>query len=447
MTKKVLTDRALKALKPAASGKRYDVMDGVVPGFGVRVTDKGQRTFILVARYPGAENPTRRALGEYGVITLEAAREKARDWIKMIQRGADPKDVEEQQLQAAARARKNSFAAVAEDFIAEKLIGPDPEHPIERKGREVERDVRRELLPAWGRRPITEIAARDIRDIVKAKRRTAPAQARNLLGTIKRMFSWAVDQDCYGLTASPADTLKPSKIVGDKVSGQRILSDLELFALWRAVERTPYPHGPAYQLLILTALRLNEGADASRPEFDFSNRLWTIPAERMKGKNGKARPHVVPLTDDILTVVNKLPHFKTGEYLFSTTFGASPVWMSDKVKKRIDERMLRTMRALARRRGDDPAKVKIAHWTNHDIRRTVRSGLSRLKVTEEAREAVMAHARPGIKGTYDLYDYLDEKREALDLWAARLRSILNPPPASVIPIAGAVSARERERVS
>jgi hypothetical protein len=58
--------------------------------------------------------------------------------------------------------------------------------------------------------------------------------------------------------------------------------------------------------------------------------------------------------------------------------------------------------------------------------------LSRLKVTEEAREAVLAHARPGIKGTYDLYDYLDEKREALELWATRLRSIVSPPPDNVI---------------
>ena len=81
-------------------------------------------------------------------------------------------------------------------------------------------------------------------------------------------------------------------------------------------------------------------------------------------------------------------------------------------------------------RGDDPARVKLAHWRNHDIRRTVRSGLSRLKIAEEAREAVLAHARPGIKGVYDLHDYLDEKREALELWAARLRSIVEPPPPS-----------------
>ena len=96
--------------------------------------------------------------------------------------------------------------------------------------------------------------------------------------------------------------------------------------------------------------------------------------------------------------------------------------------------MLRTLRAMARRRGDDPAKVTLPAWTNHDIRRTVRSGLSRLKIAEEAREAVLAHARPGIKGVYDKHDYLDEKREALELWAARLRSIVSPTPANVVPL-------------
>ena len=186
---------------------------------------------------------------------------------------------------------------------------------------------------------------------------------------------------------------------------------------------------------MLSALRLNEAADANWKEFDFANGIWTIPASRMKGKNAKARAHAVPLTADILALVRAQPRFKRGDYLFSTLFGASPAWISDKVKKRIDARMLRTLRALARRRGENPSKVELPRWTNHDIRRTVRSQLSRLKVTEEAREAVLAHARPGIKGTYDLHDYFDEKREALELWAARLTAIVQPPPQNVVQIA------------
>jgi integrase len=106
--------------------------------------------------------------------------------------------------------------------------------------------------------------------------------------------------------------------------------------------------------------------------------------------------------------------------------------MSDKIKKRIDERMLRTLRALARERGNDPSKVELPHWTNHDVRRTIRSRLSRLKISEEAREAVLAHARPGIKGVYDHHDYLEEKIEALTLWSVELRRIVEPAPTNII---------------
>jgi Arm DNA-binding domain len=234
VVKKALTDRALKAFKPAPEGKRQDHMDSVVPGFGVRVTEKGQRTFILLTRYPGAKNPTRRAIGEVGAITLEKAREKARHWLELVQQGKDPAAEEERQRLAERQRRADTFAAVAEDFIAEKLSG-------ERKGKEVEQDIRRDLNPIWGARPITDITDIDIIGVVKAKKKSFPAQARNLLGIIKRFFAWAVDQRVYGLTASPAGSIKPGSVVGDKVSGNRILNDPELFALWRAAERTPYP--------------------------------------------------------------------------------------------------------------------------------------------------------------------------------------------------------------
>jgi hypothetical protein len=260
------------------------------------------------------------------------------------------------------------------------------------------------------------------------------------------MFDWAIGQRVYGIRTNPCAGLTPKNIIGKKISRQRILSDDELFALWRTAGRMPYPAGPVYRLLVLTALRLNEAADGSWPEFNPAvvralrsrkkpdDRInwaalkpeqlaWTIPAERMKGKEGDARAHMVPLTPDILQILESLPVLK-GDFLFSTTFGAKPVWIGDKIKKDVDARMLRTLKALARKRGDDPAKVELADWVNHDIRRTVRSNLSRLRVTEEAREAVLAHARPGIKGVYDQYDYFAEKREALELWADRLRSIV-----------------------
>ena len=331
--------------------------------------------------------------------------------------------------------------------------------PRQRKAAVVIRELDAEFVSRWGNRPITEISQRDvIKAIDSVVDRGCPHQARNLFGHIRTFFNWCLGRNIYGLTTSPCDRLSPKALIGKKRSRNRILNDEELFALWRAANRTPYPAGPAYQLLMLTALRLNEVADARYLElnhavvrtlrqrqddspvdwskFKSEQLTWTIPAERMKGRNEEARPHMVPLTPDMLTILEKLPQFNKGDFIFSTTFGAKAVCIGDLIKKDIDARMLRTLKALARQRGDDPVKVELAPWVNHDIRRTVRSNLSRLRVTEEAREAVMAHARPGIKGVYDVYDYANEKWEALELWASRLRSIVEPAPTSdnVIPL-------------
>jgi len=278
--------RTLNALKSKPAG---DYMDKSIPGFGVRVSPEGRRTFILIGRYGGSKNPTRRALGVYDAMTVKAARAKARDWIEKLKRGDDPARVEEQERLEALRKRANSFAAVVEDFICEKL-------PSERKAKEVERDIRRQLIPSLGKIPITDITRQDIRQLIETKKKTAKVRARNLLGLVKRIFNWAVDSEKYGIEVSPADGLKAEKIIGEKVRRTRILKDVELTALWRAAERMLYPYNLIYRLLILSGLRLNEAADASKPEFDILQGLWTIPAERMKGKNHKALPHVVPLT-------------------------------------------------------------------------------------------------------------------------------------------------------
>ncbi|MBQ8105567.1 MULTISPECIES: integrase arm-type DNA-binding domain-containing protein [unclassified Afipia] len=415
-----LTDRKVQSLKPAKEGQRYQVMDIEVSGFGVRVTDTGQRTFILRTRYPGGSSASRREIGKYPTISLADAREKARRWMALVKQGIDPSAEEDRLASANATKRENTFSVVVEDWFRDKVRA-------ERKGHEVERDFRSQFFPLWKEKPITELSESDILRFIREKKREAPAQARNLLGNLKRFFAWTVDQRCYGVASSPCDQIKPTKIIGKKKKRNRILNDDELFALWRVTKRLPYPHGPVYRGLMLTALRLNEMADANKAEFNWQQMIWTIPAARMKGEDGEARDHIVPITDAIHGLFDSLPKFKSGPFLFTTNFGKSPVWISSWVKARIDARMLRTLKALARSRGNDPTVVTLPHWVNHDIRRTVRSQLSRLKVTEEAREAVLAHARPGIAGTYDCYDYLEEKREALNLWSFRLSQIVSPP--------------------
>jgi Arm DNA-binding domain/Phage integrase family len=418
--RKNLTPTLIKGLRSAPQGARYQVMDAQVPGFGVRVTETGAKTFILRMRFPGGGSASRREIGDCAEMKLTDARDKARKWRSLVGQGLDPAMEEERERQESLRKVATTFGAVAHDFIRDKVAG-------ERKAKEIKRDIERDLLPKWEKWPITSITDMHVIGIIKAKMRDGKVGARNLLALVKRFFRWAIAQRTYGLAHSPCEGLQASMVIGEtKGARDRILSDDEIFALWRATKRMSTV-GAVYQGLMLTALRLNEMADASRPEFNWRDRVWVIPAERMKGKNAgkkQARAHAVPLTDELLAVLDSLPKLNGGPYLFSTTNGEKPVWMNTSVKERLDRRMLRTLRAMARVRGDDdPHAVELQHFVNHDIRRTVRSRLSRLKVTEEAREAVLAHARPGIKGVYDVHDYLDEKREALELWAARLMSI------------------------
>jgi len=402
MAKRTLTDRLIKSLKPAKPGTRYDATDAVVPGLCVTVTDRGHKSLALIARFPGSANPTRRKLGDYGALSLADARTKARRWLELLDRGVDPREEEERQRAAELRQRQNTFAAVAEDFIKDKLPG-------ERKGREVERDIRREFLPRWGRLPISQITDAHILDVVKAaKNRGAPYQAHNLLTTARRLFSWAIDQRAYGLENSPCDRLRPKKIIGKKDPRTRVLVNDEWRALWRATERLGYPYGPLFQLLALTGQRKSEVGEARWREFDLDQKLWTIPAARMKADAA----HEVPLADSVIEILTSLPRFNKGDHLFSTDFGAKPVNGFSKGKARLDKAM-----AVELGREIEPFVI-------HDIRRSMRTGLSALPVSDLVRELVIAHTKPGLHKIYDQHAYQQEKRHALELWAARLRAIV-----------------------
>jgi integrase len=161
----------------------------------------------------------------------------------------------------------------------------------------------------------------------------------------------------------------------------------------------------------------------------------------MKGTALKARPHAVPLTPEMLAILGELPRFKGGDYLFSVTNGAKPCWIADKAKKLIDARMLRSLRALARLRGEDPARVELTAWVNHDLRRVVRSGMSKLRIDHDVAEAVLAHAKSGLTGNYNVDDLFDEKRDALLKWSASVREIVEPPPANVVKLLPSALAR------
>jgi integrase len=417
-SKRHLTDRTLKALAPAKTGTRYELRDRIVSGFGVRVNDErdpsrpgkaGHISFTLYTRYPGSSAPTRRALGRYPVLSLEQARAKAAQWRELIAKGIDPAIEEERARLAEQRKRANTFDAVAEDFIREKVS-------TERAGRDVEGDLRREFIPVWGNRSIAEITPHDVRAVIKTvKDRGAPYQAHNLLVLARRLFSWAIDQHVYGLETSPCDRLKPKAIIGPKAARTRIFTDREWRAFWNATAALSYPYGPLFRLLALTGQRRSEVAEARWREFDLTAKLWAIPPQRMKS----AAAHVVPLTPPVLAILESLPRFAEGDYLFTSTQGRKPISGFNRAKRALDAKMLVEL-------GELPPFVL------HDIRRSVRTGLSALPVPDLIRELVIGHTKPGLHKIYDQHAYVDEKRHALELWAARLQSIVKPLPDNVV---------------
>jgi integrase len=462
------TDRTLKALKAAPKGERYEKADAVIRAgrghpFRVRVGDKidpsregnyaGRITFVLLARYPGSPNPTRREIGVYPTTTLEKGRAKAREWLELIGRGIDPKALEEDAKAAEARRRESTVAAAVETWIKAVVVGADETRPKQRNGSKVARETRREIVGRWGRRPLQDIAKRDVIALVNdLAARGTPAMARNVLGHAKAFFSWceAVDPDF----TSPAATVRPRALLGKKPIRTRVLEDNEIFALWRASGRLGFPFGPMFRLLTVSGQRREEVAAARWREFhpelvrllrrdgpvDWSKvpadvKIWTVGADRFKSD----APQMVPLSDTACAVLSTLPFFAKGDHLFSTTLGAKPVSGFSKAKSRLDRAMLRTLRALARKNGDDPTAVELQPFVNHDIRRTVRTRLSALKVRREVAEMVIGHGKEGLDRVYNQHEFADEMREALALWAGKLREIATPPPANVVRLREAVS--------
>jgi hypothetical protein len=429
MARLKLTDRKLKSLR--ATGERYEVLDTVEPAFGIRVSDKGSLTFILKTRFPntpinpktGYPNPTRRAIGEYPSMTLEEAREEARKWRDLIKRGIDPAIEAERRRQEELRKQSDTFAAIAEKFIARKL-------KLQRRGHVVERVIRNELMPHWAARPVADISHRVVRELIEGVvDRGAETYAHNVYDAANAVFNFAVAQDA--IESNPCRQLRRKDLIGQKRLRKRILADDEIRAFWRATRHLPYPYGSALRILMITGQRHTDVTEVPRTEIDLRKKLWTIPPERFKSD----MPQIVPLTDDVCAILERLPEFRKGPFLFSTTFGQKPTAISTKIKDRVDTLMLRSLKAMARLRGDDPKEVKLEPWVIHDMRRVVRSHLSALRVPDQIAEMVIGHGKKGLQRIYDQHKYVDEMRDAMMLWAARLRSIVEPAPANVVTLA------------
>jgi len=396
-SKKPLTDRAIRGLGPPPPGKRRIVWDAIVPGLGLRVTDRGAKSFVLVTRYPGSSSPAPRSLGTYGAISLEAARIKAREWLELIGSGIDP------ETHATERAAQ-TLKAIATEYLARKA----KDH---RSRNWVEGVLVRHIYPTLGNRAIASIGRGDIVRLLD--RIEGSVMANRTLGILTRIMNWH---------ATRSDTFRSPIVRGmarAEQARERVLTDDEIRAIWKATEPNPLmpltPHTPPpvagspvasntarvfaslVRFILLTATRRSEAGDAKRSEIIGVE--WTIPASRYKTKHD----HVVPLSSAAQAAIPA----GASDWLF-TLNGVVPIGGYSLSKSVLDK------------------ASGVTGWTLHDLRRTARSLMSRASVPSDHAERCLGHVIGGVRGTYDRHEYFEEKARAFELLAAQIERIVRP---------------------
>jgi integrase len=192
---------------------------------------------------------------------------------------------------------------------------------------------------------------------------------------------------------------------------ERVLSDDELRLLWSATEGWASPYAYLVRFLLLTATRLREAAEMRRHE--LTGNEWVIPARRHKSK----RDFLIPLSPAAVTLLSHLPSIGSKDWVFTTT-GDTPISGFSKFKRQLDTRMTRKLES-----GVTPGQ-SIAPWTNHDLRRTARSLMSRAGVDPDHAERALGHVISGVRGTYDRHAFVQEKKRAFEALATQLQPVV-----------------------
>ena len=397
-TAKVLTEISVQKVKGPATG-RAEHFDALVPGLSLRVTSRGHKSWAMLYRHNGRSR--RFTIGTYPAIALKDAREAARDALLRVKDGHDPAG------DKAAKARSQgtiewdagvTFRLVAEEFV---------ERHAKRKTkgwRETERIFRKYVNPHWADRQIQGIKRGDVTRLLDYVEDThGPVMANRVLAAVRKSFNWHLVN---------FDTLESSPVVpgmarGDerKRARQRWLRDDEIVGLWRACDAVGWPHGPLVKLLLVSGQRRAEVASMRWRDVDREKGIWIIPRQFTKTDI----EHEVPLPALALQVLGTVREI--GEYVLTTL-----------------------------RRGDKPfsgftqAKLAIVehfeaeeHWTLHDLRRTFSTHAAKLGVQRLVISRILNHAEGGVTKVYDQHAYLDEKAHALNLWARKIESLIDPP--------------------
>ncbi len=440
-----LTDSQIGAAK--ANGKQQDFTDPACRGLVLRISPTGSKSWLF--RYKWNRLPVRISLGQYPSLSLADARAQALKHQEHLDKAIDPRQTERStgkiqlniprpkpgpKRQTATKpvpvpnGPLNAQPAPATPAESRSAIAaPDPsdarsvqrlahefvEHyilPRREKPAEVIRILNKDVLPKWRHRDARSISHREVIELLdEIVHRGAPVIANRTADILGLLFKYGVHRGI--VENSPVRLLYAPG--GKEQPRTRVLNEGELAAFVQGIEAVckGSNRSHVHMLLLLTLQRRSTLALAEWKEIDFENRIWRIPSEHDKMR----RAHEIPLTDWTITKFKALKDLSKGSaYVLPNRNGekaASPELISRSIH-RLESRF---------------AAIGIADFTAHDLRRTGRTFLAKLGVTTEIAERLLNHAKMQIEGTYNLYDYFDEKRDALKRWEGYLADLAKRP--------------------
>jgi integrase len=410
-----LTQAAADRLKAPATG-RIEYWDKQCPGFGLRISESGRKTWQVMYRVAGRQ--VRETIGPAAAFPNVAdARQRARESLQKAAAGINPA-TEREKKKAHARA---TLAAAIDRYLAERP-GDRERHRMSAEyltetTRTLMKDVRNTPL---GERPLAEITSDEIRQHVRRIARATPSQANHVLVYLRAMLGWAVDEGL--IDRNPALSVKLPAL---RVERERALNDDdEIRLFWLACDQVGYPFGRHAQLSLLTGQRRDEVANATWDELNLDKAIWTLPASR--SKNGREHlVHLAPLALEILAAIPRRSRFVFTSGMRGTDvpingFGASRARIADK------------MQALS--------EIPIAPWTLHDLRRTAATGMAALGIAPHVVDKILNHSAGKISGVakiYNRFEYIPERQDALNAWARHIERLIRPVPSRVIEFATA----------
>ena len=387
-----LTMKVIEGLTCPAGSKDRLVFDDDQAGLAVRVTAAGSKVYLCQYTMNGTKR--RVPLGNCRALSLAAAREAAAGIMGDRAKG---KDVAAERKEAAAAA---AVKAAHDAFTLRVLVETWERLHLAGKRQSYAIEAPRAIRAGFADCLALPAAAIDrpmvvrVLDTMTAQR--GPTMAGRTVQYANACYQWAMRRGT--LTANPFESLP----LAPRVKRDRVLTDDELAAIWRAADPTT-THGAIVRTLILTGQRREEVGALAWDELSPDVTAWTLPGAR--SKNGA--PHVVPLSAPVRALLEARP--RVGALVFGgrSATGGFNGW------------------ALRKARLD--AACGVTGWRLHDLRRTMATGLQRLGVRLEVTEAVLNHvagSRAGIVGVYQRHDYAAEKRAALDAWAAHVLAVV-----------------------